>query len=206
MEIKAGLVKDLREKSGAGIMECKRALTQTNGDMKSALEQLRRQGLAAAAAKEGRSTSQGQVASYIHTGGKLGVLLEVNCETDFVANTGEFGQLVRDLAMQVAAANPLYIRREQVPEDVLAREEEVFVAQGRKLGKSPEAVEELVKEKLDKYLAEVCLLEQHFIKDQGMSVKERISATAAKLGENVTLKRFVRYRLGDDEESAGEEG
>ncbi len=111
MEIKAGLVKDLREKSGAGIMECKRALTQTNGDMKSALEQLRRQGLAEAAAKEGRSTSQGQVGSYIHTGGKLGVLVEVNCETDFVANTGEFGQLVRDLAMQVAAANHLYIIR-----------------------------------------------------------------------------------------------
>jgi elongation factor Ts len=206
LEIKASLVKDLREKTGAGIMDCKRALKESGGDVKSALEYLRRQGLAKATSIEGRITGQGRVGAYIHTGGKLGVLVELNCETDFVAHTDEFGELVRDLAMQVAAGNPLYIKREDVPADVLSREQQALAAQGEKIGKGPEVVEEYVRERLDKYLNEICFLEQPFIKDQGISVKERISECAAKLGENVSVKRFVRYRLGEDEELVSEEG
>ena len=206
MEIKASLVKELREKTGTGIMECKQALVEADGDIKLALDKLRRQGLARAAAQAGRVTSQGRIGAYIHTGGKLGVLVEVNCETDFVANTDEFEGLIRDLAMQVAAANPLYIRREEVPEELLGIEQQAVRAQAEKQAVRPKSTEELVKDKLEKYLAEICLLEQPFIKDQGISVKERIAASAAKLGENVAVKRFVRYRLGENEEWSSEQG
>ena len=196
MAVTAGMVKELREKTGAGMMDCKKALSETDGDLERAIDYLRQKGLSDAAKRTGRTASEGVVGSYIHPGGKIGVLVEVNCESDFVARTEEFQALVKDLCMHVAASNPLYLRREDVPEDVIAREKSIYDAQAREGGKPDRIVERIVQGKLEKFFQEICLLEQPFVKDPEMSVKQLVSAVVAKLGENIVVRRFQRYQLG----------
>jgi elongation factor Ts len=196
MAITAEMVKELREKTGAGVMDCKQALAESAGDLEKAIDYLRRKGLSDAAKRVGRTTSEGVIGSYIHPGGKIGVLLEVNCESDFVARTEEFQGLVRDLAMQIAAANPLYLRREDVPEDLRTREQNIYAAQAREGGKPEKIVERIVQGKLEKFIQEVCLLEQSFVKDPDITVNQVIASKAAKLGENIVVRRFQRYQLG----------
>jgi len=196
-EITAALVKELREKSGVGMMDCKKALTEVDGDLERALVYLREKGLAAAAKRAGRTAADGVVASYIHAGGKIGVLIEVNCETDFVARTEDFQGLVKELAMQIAAANPRYVRREEVPTDVLAQERSIYAAQAANSGKPAAVIEKMVNGKVEKFFADVCLLEQPFIKDPDKQVSQLISDAVAKLGENVVVRRFARFQLGE---------
>jgi len=198
MSITAEQVKELREKTGAGMMECKKALAESNGDMARAVTLLRERGLAAAEKKAGRSTREGLVASYIHAGGKLGVLVEVNCETDFVARTGEFQELVKDLAMQIAAANPLYVSREEVKEADLERERAIYRKQAESTGKPAPVIEKIVEGKINKYLAEVTLYEQPFIKDPQTVVQDLIKSKIGKLKENIAVKRFARFKVGED--------
>lgn len=197
MAITAQMVQQLREKTGAGIMDCKRALTETEGDLEKAIEALRKKGLAAAAKKSGRTTSEGTIASYIHTGGKIGVLVEVNCETDFVARTDQFQQLVKDISMQIAAANPLYVKDEEVPESVLAKEREIYRAQFSNSGKPEKVIENIVEGKVKTYLKEVCLYNQPFVKDAEKTVQQLVSETIAQLGENINIRRFARFVLGE---------
>ncbi|GAK56330.1 elongation factor Ts [Candidatus Vecturithrix granuli] len=197
MAITAQMVQELREKTGAGIMDCKRALTETEGDLEKAIEALRKKGLAAAAKKSGRITSEGTIASYIHTGGKIGVLVEVNCETDFVARTNQFQQLVKDISMQIAAANPLYVKDEEVPESVLAKEREIYRAQFSNSGKPEKVIENIVEGKVKTYLKEVCLYNQPFVKDAEKTVQQLVSETIAQLGENINIRRFARFVLGE---------
>ncbi len=196
-EVSATLVKELREKTNAGMMDCKKALTETSGDMVKAEEWLRQKGLTKAAGKTGRTTAEGAVASYIHMGGKIGVLCEVNCETDFVARTDAFQQLVRDLCMQVAALNPKWVRREEVPADVVAKEKEIFRAQVKESGKPEKAWDKIIEGKLEKFYEEVCLLDQPFAKDQNITVKQMVDQAIAKTGENMQVRRFARFVLGE---------
>ena len=196
MAVTAGMVKELREKTGAGMMDCKKALSETDGDLERAIDYLRQKGLSDAAKRTGRTVSEGAVGSYIHPGGKIGVLVEVNCESDFVARTEEFQGLMKDLCMHVAASNPLYLRREDVAEDVIAREKNIYEAQAREEGKPERIVERIVQGKLEKFFEEVCLLEQPFVKDPDMSVNQLVSGVVAKLGENIVVRRFQRYQLG----------
>ncbi|RKO66307.1 translation elongation factor Ts [Desulfofundulus salinus] len=196
-EITAAMVKELRERTGAGMMDCKKALMETNGDMEKAVDFLREKGLAAAAKKAGRIAAEGVVDAYIHGGGRIGVLVEVNCETDFVAKTDEFRLFVRDIAMQVAAARPEYVRREDVPEHVIAREKEVLAAQAVNEGKPEKVIEKIVQGRLDKFFKEVCLLEQPFIKNPDITVQELLNEKIAKIGENIVIRRFTRYELGE---------
>jgi len=199
MSISASDVKDLREKTGAGMMDCKKALTESGGDLEKAIDILRKKGLSAAAKKEGRIASEGQVGSYIHAGGKIGVLLEVNCETDFVAKTDEFQDMVKDICMHIAAASPAYVRRDEVPEDVLAREKEIYKDQARQSGKPDNILDKIVEGKLDKFYGDVCLLDQVFVKDPDgkKKVKDLITEKVAKIGENISVRRFVRFQLGE---------
>ncbi len=197
MAISAKMVQELRAKTGAGIMDCKRALTESDGDMEQAVDALRKKGLAAAAKKSGRVTSEGVVASYIHGGGKLGVLVEINCETDFVARTEQFQQLVKDVSMHIAAANPLYLKRDAVPEDFLAKEREIYRAQFLDSGKPEKIVDKIVEGKIDKYLSEICLYEQAFVKDTEKTIEQLMTETIAQLGENLNIRRFVRFALGE---------
>ncbi len=190
-------VKQLRELSGAGWMDCKAALEANGGDLEKAVDWLRKKGMASAQRKAGRATSEGCVASYIHAGSKIGVIVEVNCETDFVARTEEFRQLAHDLAMHVAAAEPRFVRREDVGADLLAREKEIYRAQVVASGKPEKVADKIVEGKLEKFFEENCLYEQHFIKDDKHTVKELIDAVIAKVGENVTVRRFVRFKLGE---------
>jgi elongation factor Ts len=194
-EITATMIKDLRERTGAGMSDCKKALSETDADMEKAAEFLRKKGLAAAAKKAGRIATEGAVASYIHNG-RVGVLLEVNCETDFVARTPEFADLVRNLAMQVAAAGAEYVRREEVPAERIAKEREIFAAQLEGQGKPAAIIDKIVTGKLDKFFSEVCLLEQPYVRDDKMTVGDLVTAAAAKTGENLIVRRFVRFRLG----------
>jgi elongation factor Ts len=196
MAIPAERVKELREKTGAGMMDCKKALSEVGGDIERAIDYLRQKGLSDAAKRTGRTASEGVIASYIHPGGKIGVLVEVNCESDFVARTEEFQTLVKDLGMHVAASNPLYLRREDVPEDVITREKNIYEAQAKEGGKPEKIVERIVQGKLDKFFQEVCLLEQPFVKDPDLSVQQLVSSVVAKLGENIVVRRFQRYQLG----------
>ncbi|MBI3994735.1 MAG: translation elongation factor Ts [Nitrospirae bacterium] len=198
MAIDAGLVRDLREKTGAGVLDCQKALTQAGGDVNKAIDFLRQKGLATAQKKAGRTTNDGLVASYIHAGSKLGVLLEVNCETDFVAKTDDFQDLGRDLAMHIAAASPQFIKREDVPAAVLDKEKEIIMAQARESGKPPVVLDKIVAGRLEKYYAEVCLLEQPFVKDPGVVIKDLLGQKIAKLGENISIRRFARFRLGEE--------
>jgi elongation factor Ts len=197
MQITPVMIKDLREKTGAGIMDCKEALTAANGAMDEAIDFLRKKGLQTAAKRAARSTQEGLVGSYIHGGGRLGVLVEVNCETDFVARTDDFQALVHDLAMQVAAANPLYLTREDIPVDVLAKERHIYEEQAKTSGRPPQAVPKMVEGRLDKYCQEACLLEQPFVKEPSRTVQDLIQAHIAKTGENITVRRFVRFQLGE---------
>ncbi len=206
-EVNAQQVKDLREKTGAGFMDCKAALRESGGDFEGAVRYLRERGLAAAAKRAGRATAEGLIGSYIHAGGKIGVLIEVNCETDFVARTDDFQRLVRDLAMQVAAARPLCVAREDVPASDLTREREIFAAQAAQSGKPAPVIAKMVEGKLEKYFAEACLLEQDYIKEPGKAVRQIIADAIAKLGENITVRRFARFQLGEgSDQSRGDDG
>jgi elongation factor Ts len=196
-EVSPTLVRELRERTGAGMMDCKKALTEVNGDVEKALVYLREKGLAAAAKRAGRTAADGLVASYIHAGGKIGVLIEVNCETDFVARTTDFQSLVKELAMQIAAANPRYVRREEVPAEVLEQERSIYAAQAANSGKPAQVIEKMVSGKVEKFFADACLLEQPFIKDPDKQVGRLISDAVAKLGENVVVRRFARFQLGE---------
>lgn len=197
MVVTAAMVKELRERTGAGMMDCKKALVECDGDMEKAIDELRTKGLAKAAKKAGRVASEGLVISYIHGGGRIGVLVEVNCETDFVAKNEDFKQLAYDMAMQIAASNPEYITREEVPEDVINREKEVLKAQALEEGKPEKVIEKMVEGRIDKYFKERCLMEQPFIKDTDKSVQELIHEKIARIGENITVRRFTRYELGE---------
>ncbi len=200
--VEAGRVKELREKTGAGIMDCKRALQASGSDLEAAVKWLREKGLASAAKKAGRVTSEGQVVSYIHPGGRVGVLLELNCETDFVARTDEFQALARELAMQVAAGNPRWVRREDVPADVVAAEREVLTRQAAQEGKPERIVANIVEGRLKKFFQENCLIDQPFIKDDSKTVEQLIREAIARLGENLVLRRFARFGLGEAEGAA----
>lgn len=195
--ISAQQVKELRETTGAGMMDCKRALTETDGDMAKAVDFLREKGLAAAAKKSGRIAAEGLVDSYIHGAGRIGVLIEVNCETDFVAKTPEFHAFVRDLAMQVAAANPQYLCREEVAPEIVEHEREVLRAQALNEGKPAKIIDKMVEGRVDKFYKENCLLEQAFIKDPEKSVTDIVNAQITKIGENIVVRRFTRYQLGE---------
>lgn len=197
MEITAAKVKELREKTGVGMMDCKKALQEAEGDMEKAVTKLREQGLAKAAKKAGRAANEGIIFSYIHPGDKLGVMVEVNCETDFVARTDDFKQLCKDIAMQIAAANPLVIERGQLNDEQINAEREIYRTQALKEGKPEKIVDKIVNGKLEKYHQEVVLLEQAFIKDQDKTVRDVLTEAIAKLGENMAIKRFVRFRLGE---------
>ncbi len=196
MAITTEMVKELRERTGAGVMDCKKALAESEGDLEKAIDYLRQKGLSDAAKRVGRTTSEGLVGAYIHPGGKIGVLLEVNCESDFVARTEDFQTLVKDLAMQVAAANPLYLCREDVPEDVIIREKNIYAAQAKEEGKPDRIIERIVEGKLGKFFEQVCLLEQPFVKDPDGTVAQLIASKVAKLGEHIVVRRFQRYQLG----------
>ena len=196
-EITAELVKQLRELTGAGVMECRNALREANGDLAEAQVVLRKRGIASAAKKATRATKQGLVGSYIHPGAQLGVLVEVNCESDFVARTEEFRQLVHDIAMQAAAADPQYIRREDVPAEVLDKEREIQRARALAEGKPEKVVDRIVEGRLSKFFEEVCLYDQPFIKDNTLTVGQLIATKIAKLGENITVSRFARFKVGD---------
>jgi elongation factor Ts len=197
MNVTAQMVKELRERTGAGMMDCKKALVETQGDMDEAVAALRKKGLAAAAKKAGRVTAEGAVGSYIHAGGKIGVLVEVNCETDFVARTDDFQQLVKDVAMHIAAADPRFVHRDEVTADVLAREREVYHDQAVAAGKPAQVVDRIVAGKLEKFYAESVLLEQPFVKDTDHTVGEMIAEKVGKIGENIQVRRFARYVLGE---------
>lgn len=191
------MVKELRERTGAGMMDCKKALEATNGDIEKAIDELRTKGLAKAAKKAGRVASEGLVVSYIHGGGRIGVLVEVNCETDFVAKTDDFKQLAYDIAMQIAASNPEFLNRESVPEEVINHEKEVLRAQALEEGKPEKIVDKMVEGRIEKFYKENCLMEQEFIKDPDKTVQELIHEHIAKIGENITVRRFVRYEVGE---------
>ena len=197
MAITANDVKELRERTGAGMMDCKRALTEADGNMDKAIEILREKGLAAAAKKSGRIAAEGLVASYIHMGGRIGVLVEVNCETDFVAKTDNFKDLVHDVAMQIAATNPQYVSKEEVPADVIEKEKEILRAQALNEGKPEKIVDRMVEGRIEKYYKEVCVLEQPFVKDSDKTVKGMIMEAIASIGENISVRRFVRYEMGE---------
>jgi elongation factor Ts len=197
MEVSASLVKELREKSGAGMMDCKKALAETAGDMQKAFDFLRLKGLAAAAKKADRMATDGAVGAYVHAGGKIGVLVEINCETDFVARTAEFQTLLKDIAMQIAAANPRCLRREEVAVADLDKEKEIYRQQALDSGKPEKVVEKIVDGKIDKFYSEVCLLEQAFIKDPDKKVLDIVNDAIARLGENIQVRRFARYSLGE---------
>jgi elongation factor Ts len=203
-EITANAVKELREKTGAGMMDCKKALAETAGDFAKAEEFLRKKGLASAAKKAGRLASEGAVGSYVHMGGKIGVLVEVNSETDFVARTDAFQALVKDVAMHIAAAAPQYVRREEVPAEIVAKELEIAKAQFQDQKKPEAIIEKIAQGKVDKFFKEVCLLEQPFVKDDKKSVQEMINDQVAKIGENIQIRRFARFVLGEGLEKKSE--
>jgi elongation factor Ts len=197
MEVNATVVRELRERTGAGIMDCKKALAESGGDLEKAVDYLRQKGLAAAARKVDRVAADGAVGAYVHPGGKIGVLVEINCETDFVARTAEFQALLKDMAMQVAAANPRYVRREEVSADELEKEKSIYRQQALESGKPERVVEKIVEGKMDRFYSEVCLLEQAFIKDPDRKVSDIIHDAVGRLGENIQVRRFARYHLGE---------
>ncbi|MDD2620793.1 MAG: translation elongation factor Ts [Syntrophomonadaceae bacterium] len=197
MVVTAAMVKELRERTGVGMMDCKKALVECSGDMEKAIDELRTKGLAKAAKKAGRVASEGVVTSYIHGGGRIGVLVEVNCETDFVAKNSDFKQMVYDIAMQIAASNPEFINREEVPEEVIQREKEVLKAQALEEGKPEKVIDKMVEGRIDKYFKERCLMDQAFIKDTDKTVQQLVHEQIARMGENITIRRFARYEVGE---------
>jgi elongation factor Ts len=197
MEISVELVKDLRQRTGAGVIDCKTALQEAKGNMDTAIDYLRRKGLATAAKKAGRIATDGLVSSYIHAGGKMGVLVEINCETDFVAKTEDFQTFVKNIAMHIAAANPQYIRREEIPEEVLEREREIYRTQALDAGKPQKVIDKIIEGKMERFYSEVCLLEQTYVRDSDLTIKELLEAMIAKIGENIAIRRFTRFQLGE---------
>lgn len=198
MAITAAMVKELRDKSGAGMMDCKRALTESKGDLDSAIDFLRQKGLATAKKRGDRATLMGQVGSYIHGGGKLGVMVEINCETDFVGNTPEYGEFIKNIAMHIAAASPLAVKREDLDQTVVEREKKIYKAQALDEGKPENITERIVEGKLKKFYAENCLMEQAYVKDTDMTIEDYLHQTIAKTGENMEIRRFARFVLGEE--------
>jgi elongation factor Ts len=196
MKITSQMVKDLRDKTAAGMMDCKKALVETDGDMEKAVDLLRQKGLAVAAKRAGKATSEGTVGVYVHAGGKLGVMVELGCETDFVAKTDAFVEFAKDIAMHIAAVNPVGITREDIPADVIAREKEIYVQQALDSGKPEAIVEKMVSGKLDKFVSEICLLEQNFVKDPDLTIQDKLNEVVATMGENISIKRFARFQVG----------
>ena len=197
MDITAELVKTLREKTGVGLMDCKEALKISNGDMDKAVDHLREKGLAKAQKRAGRAATEGTVAVYIHMGGKIATMVEINCETDFVAKTDQFQTFAKDVAMQVTAANPSYVKREDVPVEVREKEKNIYRIQAKEAGKPDKILDKIADGKLDKFYQEVCLLEQPFIKNPDISIKDLLEDLISKMGENIVVRRFVRYQLGE---------
>jgi elongation factor Ts len=197
MEISAELVKKLRKKTAVGLMDCKEALKNAGGDMEKAIEYLREKGLAKLQKRMGKVASEGMIASYIHTGGKIGTMVEVNCETDFVANTKEFQEFAKDIAMQITASNPIYVKREDIPEEVKEKEKNIYRKQAIESGKSEKILDKIAEGKMEKFYQEVCLIEQPFIKNQDITVKELLEELIAKMGEKILVNRFVRFQLGE---------
>jgi len=198
MEINAQTVKELRDKTGAGMMDCKGALTEAGGDMEKAIEFLRKKGLSRAAKRAGRAANEGAVGSYIHMGGKIGVLVEVNCESDFVAKNEDFQAFVKDISMHIAASSPLYLSEEDVPEDIIEKEREIYRAQAKDSGKPDKVIDKIVDGKLKKFYTEVCLLDQPYVKDTDMKVSDYLNNFISKTGENVVIRRFARFQLGEE--------
>ncbi len=198
MNITAKMVKDLRDKTAAGMMDCKKALTDTGGDMEKAVDLLRQKGLAVAAKRAGRATTQGVVETYIHAGGNLGVMIELGCETDFVAKNDDFRAFARDIAMHLAALNPVAVSREEVPPEVVSREKEIYVQQALDSGKPEAIVEKIVSGKIEKFLSEICLLEQQYVKNPDLTVQDLLNELVGKMGENISIKRFARFQVGTE--------
>ena len=197
MDISADAVKKLREKTGVGLMDCKEALKQSNGDMEKAMDFLREKGLAKLQKRMGKVASEGSIISYIHTGGKIGAIVEVNCETDFVANTKEFQEFAKDIAMQITASNPLYAKREDVPQDVVDKEKEIYKKQAIESGKPEKIIDKIAEGKLEKFYQEICLVEQSYIKNPDITVKELVEELVVKMGEKILINRFVGFQLGE---------
>jgi len=197
MEISAQLVKDLRERTGAPIMDCKEALQKVEGDLDKAIDRLREKGMKTSLKKATRSAKEGLIGSYVHPGSKIGVLVEVNCETDFVARTDEFKELVKSIAMHIAAANPLYLTRDDVPQEVIDKEKEVYRNQALMSGKPEKVIDKIVPGKLEKFYSEVCLMEQSYVREPDLSIKELLDSRIGKIGENIVLRRFSRFQLGE---------
>ncbi len=200
MEISASLIKDLREKTGVGIMDCKRALKECEGDIEQAIDYLRKKGIATAKKRQGRSTSEGQVQSYIHAGGKIGVLVEVNCETDFSAKTADFTEFVRNIAIHIAATNPVAIDRGGIPSEILERERAIYLSQAKESGKPEKVIEKIVEGKMKKFFSEASLLEQQYVKNPDITIQDLLNELIAKTGENIVINRFVRFQLGESNE------
>lgn len=200
MAITAEMVKQLRDKTGAGMMDCKAALTEAGGDMETAIDLLRKRGVATAAKRAGRATKDGMIGHYIHMGGKVGVLVEVNCETDFVARTDDFQSLAKEIAMHVAATDPRYVSRDQVPASDLEKEKEIYRAQFADSGKPAQVIDKIVEGKLGSFYSQICLLEQASVRDPNVTIEQMLQAATAKTGENITISRFVRFKLGDHAE------
>ncbi len=197
-DITAKMVKELRDKTNAGMMDCKKALTETDGDFDKAVNYLREKGIAKAASKSGRATKEGLIVSYIHAGSRLGAMVEISCETDFVARTDDFQKFAKDVAMHVAAADPVAVTREEIDEKIIANEVEVYKQMALNEGKPEKIVDKIVSGKLEKYYSEICLLEQPFVKDNDKTIKELVDETIARLGENMSIRRFVRFHLGEE--------
>ncbi len=197
MKITSQMVKELREKTNAGMMDCKKALGETDGDMEKAVDLLRQKGLAVAAKRADRATSEGVVECYIHAGGKLGVMVEIGCETDFVAKTDDFKAFARDIAMHVAAVNPVAVSRDEIPSDLVEREKAIYVKQAQESGKPENIIEKIVSGKIEKYISEICLLDQKFVKNPDLSVQDLLNELVAKMGENISIKRFARFQVGE---------
>jgi len=204
-KITAAMVKDLRQRTGAGMMDCKKALIETNGDIQAAIIHLKEKGLSEAAKRSGRIASEGLVDSYIHMGGRIGVLVEVNCETDFVAKTEEFHDFVKDIAMHIAAANPEYISRDQVPDNIIEQEKQIYRKIALNEGKPEKIIDRIVKGRLDKFLGNICLMEQAFVKNPDITIQDYLHEKIAKIGENITIRRFVRFERGEGIEKRQED-
>lgn len=200
MEITTSLIKELREKTGVGVMDCKQALKECDGKIDDAIDFLRKKGIATAKKRGGRATSQGQVQSYIHAGGKIGVLLEVNCETDFTGKNNDFSTFVKDVAIHIAAANPIAIDEKGIPSAIIEKEKDIYATQAKESGKPDKIIDKIVEGKLKKFFSEVCLLEQPFVKNPDISIQDLLNEMVAKTGENILIKRFVRFQLGDSDE------
>lgn len=200
LEISASLVKELREKTGVGIMDCKTALKESEGDLEKAVDFLRQKGIATAQKRGGRATSEGQIQSYIHAGGKIGVLVEVNCETDFTGKTDEFREMVRNIAMHIAASNPIAVDRDGIPPEVLEKEKNIYAIQAKESGKPEKVIDKIVEGKMGKFYSESCLLEQPYVKNPDITIHDLLNEMIAKTGENMAIKRFVRFQLGEIDE------